>query len=247
MLGLGHEVFDADGGTFVRDRHLPDIWEANHVTAVAAASTTEIDRLLARVEREYAGFCHRRFDVDATTPPAFEARLVLDGYRARDFVVMVLEDEPRGAARTADIRPCTDAAAWAAFERLALENWQESARARGVAPDPAVGAGLARSHRHRCPPARCWLAWADGEPRGYLTSWEGLDGVGQVEDLFVDPSARRRGLAAALIHHGVAAARAAGAGPVAIVADAADTPQDAYARMGFHAIAVKREYVRQLR
>jgi len=38
MLALGHEVFDAEGARFVRDRRLPDIWEANRVTAVTAAS-----------------------------------------------------------------------------------------------------------------------------------------------------------------------------------------------------------------
>jgi hypothetical protein len=38
MLGLGHERFEADGALFVRNRQLPDIWEANHVTAVTAAS-----------------------------------------------------------------------------------------------------------------------------------------------------------------------------------------------------------------
>jgi len=41
--------------------------------------------------------------------------------------------------------------------------------------------------------------------------------------------------------------QATGARSVTLVADAADTPKDAYARMGFHPIAVKREYVRQLR
>jgi GNAT superfamily N-acetyltransferase len=245
MLGLGHEVFHTDGATFVRDRDLPDIWEANHVTGIAAASPDEIDRLLDRVEREYAGFGHRRFDLDFTTPPTFEARLLLEGYGGRDFLVMALAGEVRTGA-IADIRECAGLDAWTAFERLARENWRESARRRGVPVDEGVGAGLAHSHRCRSPPARGWLAWADGAPRGYLFSWEGVDGVGQVEDLFVHPSARGRGLAAALIRHGVAQCRAAGAGPVVIVAEAADTPKQAYARMGFRPVAVVREYVRQV-
>ena len=247
MLGLGHEVFAADGATFVRNRDLPDIWEANHLTAVTAASPGEIDRLLARVEREYAGFGHRRFDLDFTTPPQLEARLRLDGYRARDFLVMVLADDLRARAPVVDIRPCASPGDWAAFEALALENWRESARRRGVAPDDGIGEGLARSHRGRCPPARCWLAWDGHGPRGYLTSWEGIDGVGQVDDLFVEPGARGRGLAAALIRCGVTQCRAAGAGPVVIVADAADTPKDAYARMGFGPVAVLHEYLLQVR
>jgi GNAT superfamily N-acetyltransferase len=244
MLGLGHERFEADGALFVRNRQLPDIWEANHVTAVTAASPAEIERLLARVECEYAGFGHRRFDLDGTTPPELEARLLLDGYQVREFLVMLLEGElERRAGPPVDIRPCAGAEAWEAFRSLALENWRESARRHARPPDDGVGERLALSHRRRSPPARCWLAWVDGAPRGYLTSWEGVDGVGQVEDLFVHPAARRRGLAAALIQHGVAACRAAGAGPVAIVAEAADTPKAAYARLGFRPVAVSREYL----
>jgi ribosomal protein S18 acetylase RimI-like enzyme len=246
MLGLGHEVFDADGATFVRDRDLPDVWEANHVTAVTAASADAADRLLARVEREYAGFGHRRFDLDCTTPPAFEARLLLDGYQGREFLVMLLADDLRGRAAEAEIRPCAGAEAWQAFEALALENWRESATRHGLTPQDGVGERLARGHRRRSPPARCWLAWADGAPRGYLSSWEGIGGVGQVEDLFVHPAARGRGLAAALIRHGVAACRAGGAGPVVIVAEAADTPKEAYARLGFEPVAVTREYLRRV-
>lgn len=246
MLGLGHEVFTADGATFVRNRDLPHIWEANHLTAVTAATPTEIGRLLDRVEAEYAGLGYRRFDLDFTTPPELEARLLHDGYQARDFLVMVLEPDLRDRAPVADIRPCASPDEWAVFEALSLERWRESARRRGVAPDARIGEGLARAHRGRCPPARCWLAWAGGVPRGFLTSWDGFEGVGQLDDLFVHPAARGCGLAAALIRHGVGHCRAAGAGPVVIVADASDTPRTAYARMGFAPVAVLREYVREV-
>jgi ribosomal protein S18 acetylase RimI-like enzyme len=245
MLALGHEVFDADGARFVRDRRLPDIWEANRVTAVTAASDAAIDRLLARAEREYAELGHRRFDLDSTTPSAFEARLLLDGYQAREFLVMVLDGEWRGRAGAADIRPCTDAEAWAAYDVLKRDDWRESAQRLGLR-EGGVGGQMVDSHRRRCPPARYWLAWIDGEPRGFLSSWEGVGGVGQVEDLYVRPDARGLGLAAALIRHGVADCRGAGAGPVVIVADADDTPRVAYARMGFRPVAVSRAYLRQL-
>jgi GNAT superfamily N-acetyltransferase len=247
MLALGHETFQAAGATFVRDREVPDIWDANHVTAVTADSDEPIDRLLLRVEREFAGFGHRRFDLDFTTPPAFEARLALTGSRTREFLVMLLEGELRGPVATADIRECAGAAAWAAFEALALDSWRESAQRQGVPGGDDVGERLALVHRRRSPPARYWLAWADGAPCGFLASWEGVDRMGQVEDLFVHPATRGRGLAAALIHHGVAACRQLGAGPIVIVADVHDTPKDAYARMGFRPVAVGRSYLRSTR
>jgi GNAT superfamily N-acetyltransferase len=244
MLALGHETFQADGATFVRDRDVPDIWDANHVTSVTADSDEAIDRLLARVEREFAGFGHRRFDLDFTTPPAFEARLALTACRTREFLVMLREGDLPGRGATADIRECDGAAAWAAFETLTLDNWRESSERQGLTGGDGVGERLARVHRRRSPPARYWLAWADGAPHGFVASWEGVDGMGQVEDLFVHPSARGRGLARALIGHGVAACRQRGAGPIVIVADVHDTPKDAYARMGFRPVAVMRSYLR---
>ena len=226
----------------MRDRRLPDIWEANRVTTVTAASDEAIERVLGRAEREYGGFGHRRFDLDFTTPPAFEARLVLEGYRAREFLVMVLEGDWRGRAAAADIRPCAEPSAWAAFDALKRDDWRESARRLGL-PEGRVGGQMVDGHRRRCPPARYWLAWIDGEPRGFLSSWEGPDGVGQVEDLYVHPDVRGRGLAAALIRHGVEDCRRIGAGSIVIVADADDTPRLAYARMGFRPVAVTRAYL----
>ena len=116
----------------------------------------------------------------------------------------------------------------------------------GRPPDGAVGEAIAQNARRRAPAARYWLALDRGEPRGFLCSWEGLDGVGQVEDLYVHPAARGRGIAAALLHHGIADCRRHGAKAVVIVGDADDTPRTAYARMGFAPVAIKREYVRRM-
>ena len=79
---------------------------------------------------------------------------------------------------------------------------------------------------------------------GYFSSWAGTGGVGQVEDLFVSPRFRRRGIAMALLHHCIARARADGAGPVVIGADPTDTPKEIYARMGFRPVALKRAWWR---
>ena len=75
------------------------------------------------------------------------------------------------------------------------------------------------------------------------SAWDGVDGAGQVEDVFVEPEYRHRGLATALIHRGVADCRERGSSAVVIVADAGDTPQTMYAAMGFRHVATKRRYV----
>jgi ribosomal protein S18 acetylase RimI-like enzyme len=105
-----------------------------------------------------------------------------------------------------------------------------------------VGDRLALLARLKSPPDRKWLAYVDGAARGMSSVWD-VDGMGQVEDVFVEPAYRHRGIATALIHHCVADCRARGAGAVVIVADAADTPQTMYAAMGFHPVATKRRYV----
>jgi ribosomal protein S18 acetylase RimI-like enzyme len=240
-LQLGNAVTTTELGTFVRNERAPLIWDANHVAEIRAATPAAIDTLLARVEREYAHCGHRRFDLDADTPAALEARLVAGGYRLRRFEMMVVEGSLAGAPRSIDIRPLAGMAAWAAFETLHRLDWLENAARLGLTGDLAVAEQGAFVHRAQSPPARWWLAYDDGEPCGYFSSWGGFGGVGQAEDLFVHPDHRRRGIGTALVHHAVADARAHGAGPVALVVDPDDTPRQMYAAMGFRVVGEKRD------
>ncbi len=244
FLTLGAEVFEAEGATFVRDRSRPSIRDSNHVARVTASTPDEIDSLLARVEREYAGFPHRRFDLDFTTPPAIAARLALEGYGPIDALVMLLEGELAGQPKPHEIRPVSDDVSWDDYSKLFDLNWREFDGREGLEePEgPVVGRAMLGSHRAKSPPVRYWLAYFDGEPRAFFASWEGIDGVGQVEDLFTHPDYRHRGLATALIHHCVADSRSSGAGPVVIVCDPDDTPKRMYAAMGFRPVALKRNY-----
>ena len=52
--GLGHEVFEAAGATFVRSRALPIIHDANHVAMARVSSPAEIAALMARADVELA-------------------------------------------------------------------------------------------------------------------------------------------------------------------------------------------------
>ena len=240
---LGHRTFKAAGAVFVCNPPLADIHIANYVRSVTAGSPDEIEGLLARAEREFAGCPHRCFEVDLDTPPPFEGRLVFEGYEARVWVLMVLEGELHSRPRAADLRLVTDEHGWAEADRLKKLDWAEERARLGREPIPEVGERLALVARLKTPPDRKWLAYVDGEARGMASAWDGVDGAGQVEDVFVEPEYRHRGLATALIHRCVADCRAGGAGPVVIVADAGDTPQAMYAAMGFHTVATKRRYV----
>jgi len=66
---LGHRTFKAAGAVFVRNPELPDIHVANYARSVRADSPDEIDGVLARAEREFAGCPHRCFEIDLDAPP----------------------------------------------------------------------------------------------------------------------------------------------------------------------------------
>jgi GNAT superfamily N-acetyltransferase len=235
---LGNEQFQADGATFVRNRDIPGVWDANHVTQVTASTPDAIERLLARVEREYAGFAHRRFDLDFATPPQFAARLVLEGYQRSDALVMLLEGDLAGSAKPYDIRPVTDEGDWQTYAGLYDVDWR-GYREKIPGPfDEETARQMVLSRRSKWPSAPLWLACVDGTAQAYCTSWLGPGDMGLVEDLFTLPDFRHHGLATALVHHCVAEARREGAGPVVIVADATDTPKHMYAAMGFRPVAV---------
>jgi GNAT superfamily N-acetyltransferase len=242
FLALGNERFEAEGATFIRNGTIPEIRDANHVTQITASTPAEIDRLLARVEREFAGFPHHRFDVDFTTPPSLEARLALEGYERDGALVMLLDGELAGAPKRHDIRPITGDEAWQAFGALQDLSWREYTSGAGRPYEENVPRGLTQSNRSKSPPARYWLAYVDGRARAYCASWVGIEGVGQVEELFTYPDFRHRGLATALIHHCVSACRAEGSGPIVIVADPSGTAMRMYAAMGFRPVAMKSNY-----
>jgi GNAT superfamily N-acetyltransferase len=242
-LALGHEVFEADGATFVRNPAFPRIYDANFMFGIRVSQPDEIDRLLARAAREYAHAECVTFRVDPFTPPAFEARLALEGYERHEALVMLLGGPLRRAAPRVDIRPLEGEEAWRAYAGMKCMEWSEHAQRRNHDPaDVTIALGLAASNQSKCPPVRYLLAYEDGQAIGHCSAWEGLEGVGQVEDLFVHPAYRRRGIATALIHECVASARRHGAGPVVIVANAADTPKRAYAALGWQPVAICRQY-----
>ena len=245
-LALGCETFAAAGATFVRNRDVPSIRDANHVTRITAATPDEIDALLARADAEFAGIPHRAFHVDFRTPPAVEARLALGGYTMVPALVMLLEGAPGLAPGACEIGPLDDADGRThdALAQLQAEDWREGRERAGVAEAPDVGQAMLRSMLGKRPDVRWSIAYVDGVAAGYFSSWRGIGGVGQVEDLFVAPKVRRRGVAMALLHHCIAQARADGAGPVVIVADPDDTPKQIYARMGFRPVAIKRSWWR---
>ena len=232
----------ADGATFIRNRDIPEIRDANRLIRITASTPKEIDRLLARVEQEFAGFPHRCFDLGVAALPALEAHLTFESYRRSEMLIMHLENDLAGMPKPYDIKLVEDEVGWDAYTALHDLDWQEVRERKGEPYDEQTAKAMVHAHRIKAPPVRYWLAFIDGHPRAYCSSWVSTDGVGQVEDLFTHPDFRHRGLATALIHRCVADCRERGAGPIFLGADPSDTPKQMYAALGFHPIAFGRDY-----
>ncbi|MHB1911973.1 MAG: GNAT family N-acetyltransferase [Acidimicrobiales bacterium] len=252
---LGNRVSDSDLARFVTNPDTPDVWDSNCVTRARAATPGQVEELMAEAATRYAGADHRVFKLDPLTPAALEVRLLLDGYRGDTLLHLVLPEAeeaadiamPRPGSRPAvSIRPAESDADWASLARLARADHEE-ANAREGRPvwSQEVSDQMVARKRQRSDQLPFFLASLDGRDVGHGCAWAGTpeEKVGMVEDLFTDPGFRHRGVASALIFHGIAWARAAGAGPVMIGAVDDDTPRLMYAAMGFRPVFVSRTYI----
>lgn len=243
FLALGNERFEAAGATFIRNRALPEMRDANLVTRIMASTPSEVSHLFSRVEREFEGFPYRCIArLDFTTPPLVEAALALGGYTRTEDLLLLLEGDLVSTHKQYDIRPLTDNAGWDAYAALHQIDWREYAARVGESFDGRLSARYVEGMRAKSPPVDHWMAYVEGQPRGYCSSWVGIDGIGMIEDLFVQTEFRHRGIATALLHHCVSNCRDQGAEKVIIMTDTSDTPKHMYAAMGFRPIAVTRNY-----
>jgi GNAT superfamily N-acetyltransferase len=242
-LALGHRKQRVGGATFVRNTDLPFIYDANFMFDITASDPQEIDQLLALAAREYAYAPRLSFRVDAFTPSSFEARLAFDGYDSSDAILLVLDGALRSSRnRGVQILPI-DQEGWRGYEELKRLDWREHAAHRSENPgDLTVPRGLASAARLKSPPVQYLVALENGRAVGYCSAWSGFEGVGQVEDLFVHPEYRHRGIGTALLHSCVDAARAQGAGPIIIVVDRTNRAKNMYVALGWRPLSLCRLY-----
>jgi GNAT superfamily N-acetyltransferase len=238
-LALGHEVVPGPFGRVVREPRAPRIYDANHLQAVTAATPEAVRATLELADKELSGLGHRHVVVEPATPPAFVARLALEGYAGKPTLQMLLGGPLVGLAPPeVDLRPAESEADWRSFRALLREDHLEDCARQGrPAYDEGVTDEMVATKRVK-EGLRFWLARLDGRDVAFFSSWPGEGGVGMVEDLFTLPRFRRRGIARALLHHAVADARARGAREVLIGADPTDTPKRIYARLGFRPVCL---------
>jgi len=163
----GHASEDTSLARYVRSPALPDIWVANHVSLVRAQHAGEIDEVLERTEQALAHCAHRMFFVDALTPPAFVARLALDGYTELSPTLhMVLDGELRADRSQVELRAVERDDDWEAFYELLRANHLEKL-VHGLSLREEITRGIVAAHRAKAGTVQFFLAIVDGAPRAY--------------------------------------------------------------------------------
>jgi ribosomal protein S18 acetylase RimI-like enzyme len=244
-LALGHQVMKTHSATFVRNPGLSQIYDANFVFAITASEQDEIGHLLTRTEEEYAHMARLTFRLDPFTPPTFEARLALEHCERSDAILLILEGRIRGTSNPVVIQPIKDETSWIAYSELKSIDWQEYTSTNGRPNEVDVSQGFVLASRLKCPPVEYVLAYVNGRPVGYCSASAGLEGIGQVEDLFVHPGYRHRGVGTPLLRYCVEAARARGASPILIVVNQNNNAKNMYTALGWQPLATCRQYTKK--
>jgi GNAT superfamily N-acetyltransferase len=244
---LGNAQIAASHCHIVAEPSRPDVWDSNHADEVTAQSDAEIDGVFRAMNQHLAHTSWRVVHTDCFTPDAFLARLALDGFEERPVTIqMVLHGDVADRGAEVALHPVASDADWAALFRLVLADHAEGRRTNGLDVSPEVSAGMVAGYRAKSPAYRFHLAMQDGEPVAYGACAAAPNGAGMIEDLFTLQSARRRGIATALIAAFADQLRSAGCHTVFLGALAGEPAKLLYARLGFRPVTLARTWAREL-
>lgn len=218
-------------GTVVTISQAPLLWDYNAVRLERGRDDLTAGELVAEADRLQAGLEHRRIEVwDEATGRALRAELAALGWDTVRLLWMLHQGPlPDVAAAVVevtreDVLPLREE--WLRADGLPLDFLPQAA---------AVASALGTRY----------LAVLEGaRPVGYAT----LVGAGttvEIENVYVTPDERARGLGATLTGTAVRKARERGAAEVWIVADDEDRPKELYARLGFRAVCRVHEFTRR--
>lgn len=139
---------------------------------------------------------------------------------------------------------------WETYRAIRLEMLRDSPDAFWTSYDEAAGLDEA-TWRERLTGGGTLLAELGGEPVGSVTTWAGPPGEDEpgltnLVAMYVSPSARRRGVGAALVRAALLEARAQGRHVVHLeVASSNHGARSLYERTGFRATGVTRPHPRR--
>jgi GNAT superfamily N-acetyltransferase len=244
---LGNAQIEAPGCHIVADPAHPDVWDSNHVDDVTAQTESEIDSVFAAVDEHLGHTPWRVIHTDCFAPDVFLARLALDDFEERPVTIqMALQGDLTDRGAAIELRPVNGDADWRALLQLVLTDHAEGRRTSNLDVPREVSAGMVAGYRAKSDAYHFHLAMLNGVPVAYGAHAAAPNSAGMIEDLFTLQSARRQGIASAMIAAFADRLRAAGCHTIFLGALATEQPKRLYARLGFHPVMLARTWVRKL-
>jgi GNAT superfamily N-acetyltransferase len=244
---LGNMLIAAAHCHIVADPAHPDVWDSNHADDVTAQTEPEINSVFAAMDEHLGHTRWRVIHTDCFTPDAFLARLALDDFRERPVTIqMALEGDLTERGAPIDLRPVTGDADWEVLLKLVLADHAEGRRSGGLDLPPEFSAAKVEGYRKKSGAYHFHLAMQNGVAVAYGAHAASPNGAGMIEDLFTLQSARRRGIATAMIAAFTGRLRDAGCHTIFLGALATEQPKHLYARLGFRPVMLCRAWLRQL-
>ena len=243
---LGHEAIELDHCGIVADAAHPDLWDANHADNVTAADDSAIEAVLTAMDRHLVHSDWRVVHTDPFTPERFLARLAYEGFEERPLVVQMVCDrlKPTGGAHV-EIVEVHEQREWDVLAMLVAADVEEGKRTGGLDLDLDFVRGMVANYRLKTPDYRFHLAVRDGKALAYGAMAAAPNRMGMIEDLFTLQSARRQGIASALIAHFDRELRAGGCHTVFLGAVAEEEAKRLYFNLGFRPAMLTRCWVRR--
>ena len=243
---LGLDVLALDHCGIVADPAHPDLWDANHADDVTADSDAAIDAVLAAMDVHLAHSDWRVVHADPFTPERFLARLAYEGFVEQPVVIQMICDQ---LASNRDIGvtfvEVVEQPEWDVLAALVAADVAEGKRTGALDLDREFVRGMVANYRRKLPQYRFFLAVRDGQALAYGAYAVAPNGMGMIEDLFTLPSARRQGIASALIARFDRELREAGCRQVFLGALAEEEAKTLYFSMGFRPAMLTRCWVKR--
>ena len=224
-------------GTALYHDGFPDRWDSNFVRVERPVGAATASELAAEADRALEGLRHREFVFDDDAEGArVAAGLVELGYDADRLVYLALRREP-------DREPPPLEVAEVDFGTARPFIVQTNLVAHGGTPrESAEMLADFREVLIERVGARFFATTVDGRVVGCCELYV-RDGVAQIESVDTLVAFRNRGVARGFLAAAITAARDA-ADLVFLIADAADWPQQLYAKLGFDRVGTFRQFTK---
>lgn len=242
---LGNDVIQTPHCRIVKNAAMPDVWDANHASAVTAEHPDDIEALLCEMERHLSHTSWRVIHTDPFTPEPFVARLALDGYAEQPATIQMVLSEKLRTDYSGNIAPIESEADWQSLAALVRRDHEEGARTSGNILPPSVTDGIIAGYRAKSGPYHFHLTRIDGEPAAYGALVAAPSGAGMIEDLFTLPAYRNRGIATAMIAQFSTALEEKGCTSIFLGALVNEQAKHLYAKLGFRPEMLTRCWARR--